>query len=196
MEMHRVRYFLAVAEHEKCNVAQPSLMRATKLLEDEFGGPLFHREGASTHLSEFGQMVRPHLQRIFEDSLVSAQPRDHSTPAPTRAIPIKIALPQGLHVAERRLHRRDEPAVAERLGKSSQWLRGFRAGFRRSVGRRRKEHGADAGALKYLDCRVDSVAGSREGDVHQRQLRPAIHRCPDAIVCGEDGIHDFVSGIE
>ena len=42
MEMHQVRYFLAVArtlnftrEAEECNVAQPSLTRAIKLLEGE-----------------------------------------------------------------------------------------------------------------------------------------------------------------
>jgi len=75
MEMHQVRYFLAVANElnftkaaEKCNVAQPSLTRAIKLLEAEFGGPLFHRERTNTHLSELGRMVRPHLQHILEDS--------------------------------------------------------------------------------------------------------------------------------
>jgi DNA-binding transcriptional LysR family regulator len=48
MEMHQVRYFLAVAEEanftraaEKCNVSQPSLSRAIQQLEHEFGGPLF-----------------------------------------------------------------------------------------------------------------------------------------------------------
>jgi len=45
MEMHQVRYFLAVCETlnftraaEICNVAQPSLTRAIKKLEDELGG--------------------------------------------------------------------------------------------------------------------------------------------------------------
>lgn len=72
MEMHQIRYFLAVAEElnftraaEKCHVAQPSLTRAIKLLEDELGGPLFHRERANTHLSELGKMVRPHLEQVF-----------------------------------------------------------------------------------------------------------------------------------
>ena len=76
MEMHQVRYFLAVADElnftraaEKCNVAQPSLTRAIKLLENEFGGSLFHRERANTHLSELGRMVRPHLKQIMEDSI-------------------------------------------------------------------------------------------------------------------------------
>lgn len=76
MEMHQIRYFLAVAEElnftraaEKCHVAQPSLTRAIKLLEEEMGGALFHRERANTHLTELGQSVRPHLQ----DALVQSE---------------------------------------------------------------------------------------------------------------------------
>lgn len=75
MEMHQVRYFLAVAEElhftkaaEKCNVSQPSLTRAIKLLEEELGGPLFHRERSQTHLSELGRMVMPHMQDVYEES--------------------------------------------------------------------------------------------------------------------------------
>ncbi len=71
MEMHQVRYFLAVSEElnftraaERCNVAQPSLTRAIKLLEDELGGPLFHRERANTHLSELGRIVKPYLEDV------------------------------------------------------------------------------------------------------------------------------------
>jgi LysR family transcriptional regulator, hydrogen peroxide-inducible genes activator len=75
MEMHQVRYFLAVADElnftraaERCNVAQPSLTRAIKLLEEELGGPLFHRERANTHLSELGRMVRPYLEQVFNQA--------------------------------------------------------------------------------------------------------------------------------
>jgi LysR family hydrogen peroxide-inducible transcriptional activator len=71
MEMHQIRYFLAVSEElnftraaERCNVAQPSLTRAIKLLEEELGGPLFHRERANTHLSELGRTVRPYLEEV------------------------------------------------------------------------------------------------------------------------------------
>jgi DNA-binding transcriptional LysR family regulator len=78
MEMHQVRYFLATAEElnftraaEKCNVAQPSLTRAIKLLEDELGGALFHRERAKTHLSELGRMVQPHLQQVWSEALAT-----------------------------------------------------------------------------------------------------------------------------
>jgi DMSO/TMAO reductase YedYZ molybdopterin-dependent catalytic subunit len=51
MEMHQVRYFLAVARllhftraADECHVTQPSLTRAIKQLEDELGGDLFRRE--------------------------------------------------------------------------------------------------------------------------------------------------------
>src|SRR5271166_2442894 len=78
MEMHQIRYFLAVAEElnftraaDQCHVAQPSLTRAIKLLEEELGGPLFHRERANTHLTELGRTVRPHLQDAFNQSKVA-----------------------------------------------------------------------------------------------------------------------------
>ncbi|MGB9398531.1 MAG: LysR family transcriptional regulator [Pseudolabrys sp.] len=73
MEMHQVRYFLAVADElnftraaEKCNVSQPSLSRAIKMLEFEFGGDLFRREHSRTHLSDLGQMIRPHLETLHQ----------------------------------------------------------------------------------------------------------------------------------
>src|SRR5207302_203811 len=75
MEMHQIRYFLAVAKElnftraaERCNVAQPSLTRAIKLLEEELGGPLFHRERSRTHLSELGNVVLPYLTQVYEQT--------------------------------------------------------------------------------------------------------------------------------
>ena len=80
MEMQQVRYFLALAEEldftrasEKCNVTQPSLLRAIKLLEEELGGPLFNRDRESTHLRDLGQMVRPHLQSVYHHSMLVKQ---------------------------------------------------------------------------------------------------------------------------
>src|SRR5271155_5024168 len=72
MEMHQVRYFLAVTRAlsftraaEECNVAQPSLTRAIRKLEDELGGALFHRERANTHLTELGRAMLPHIEQSF-----------------------------------------------------------------------------------------------------------------------------------
>jgi len=63
MEMHQVRYFLAVARTlnftraaDECNVSQPSLTRAIKQLEAELGGDLFRRE-RPTQLTELGQRM-------------------------------------------------------------------------------------------------------------------------------------------
>src|SRR6266852_8652727 len=76
MEMHQVRYFLAVADKlnftraaEHCDVTQPALTRAIKSLEEELGGPLFHRERTNTHLTELGRMVRPHLEHVYREAL-------------------------------------------------------------------------------------------------------------------------------
>jgi LysR family transcriptional regulator, hydrogen peroxide-inducible genes activator len=72
MEMHQVRYFLAVSRTlnftkaaEECNVAQPSLTRAVQKLEEELGGALFHRERANTHLTELGRLMLPHLEQTY-----------------------------------------------------------------------------------------------------------------------------------
>jgi DNA-binding transcriptional LysR family regulator len=72
MEMHQVRYFLAVAQTlnftraaEQCHVAQPSLTRAIRKLEEELGGLLFHRERQNTHLTDLGRIMHPHLERTY-----------------------------------------------------------------------------------------------------------------------------------
>ncbi|WP_284180286.1 LysR substrate-binding domain-containing protein [Rhabdaerophilum sp. SD176] len=73
MEMHQIRYFLAVAETlnftraaERSHVAQPSLTRAIQKLEEELGGPLLHRERGNTHLTELGHRLLPHLRSTYE----------------------------------------------------------------------------------------------------------------------------------
>jgi DNA-binding transcriptional LysR family regulator len=76
MEMHQVRYFLAVARTlnftraaEECNVAQPSLTRAIRQLEDELGGDLFRRERPHAQLTELGQRMQPLLQQCYNSAL-------------------------------------------------------------------------------------------------------------------------------
>lgn len=72
MEMHQIRYFVALAEclnftraAEQCEVTQPALTRGIRKLEDELGGPLFRREGRFTHLTELGRMVRPRFEQAL-----------------------------------------------------------------------------------------------------------------------------------
>jgi len=73
MEIHQVRYFLAVCEEgsftgaaKRCRVTQPSLSNAMKCLEQELGGPLFRRLRRGAVLSALGEVVRPHLERLIE----------------------------------------------------------------------------------------------------------------------------------
>jgi len=75
MEIHQIRYFLAVCETlnftraaEACNVSQPALTRAIKALEDELGGELLRRERNLTHLTELGRMVRDPLARALAET--------------------------------------------------------------------------------------------------------------------------------
>ncbi len=97
MEMHQVRYFLAVARElnftraaESCNVAQPSLTRAIKQLEDEFGGELFRRERNLSHLTELGHRMLPMLQQCY-DSAITAKSLAQSMKSGAIA-PLSIAL--------------------------------------------------------------------------------------------------------
>jgi DNA-binding transcriptional LysR family regulator len=76
MEMHQIRYFLAVARAlnftraaEECNVAQPSLTRAIRQLEGELGGDLFRRERPHAQLTELGNRMLPLLRQCYESAL-------------------------------------------------------------------------------------------------------------------------------
>ncbi len=70
MELHQVRYLLAVCQTlnftraaEECHVSQPALSRAIQQLEAELGGELFRRERRLTHITDFGQTVLPALRQ-------------------------------------------------------------------------------------------------------------------------------------
>jgi LysR family hydrogen peroxide-inducible transcriptional activator len=74
MDMHHIRYFLAVCETrnftraaERCNVTQPALSRAVQQLEDEVGGLLFRRERNLTHITDLGALLRPRFQQVLDE---------------------------------------------------------------------------------------------------------------------------------
>jgi DNA-binding transcriptional LysR family regulator len=83
MEMHQARYFLAVCENssftraaEQCHVSQPALTLAIKKLEDELGGPLFHREGRRLLVSDLGRRIRPHVAQVVAQAGAARQAAD------------------------------------------------------------------------------------------------------------------------
>jgi DNA-binding transcriptional LysR family regulator len=72
MEMHQIRYFLALCDElnftraaRRCGVTQPSLTNAIRALERELGGAVFHRK-PRIELTELGRAVRPCLQEIAQ----------------------------------------------------------------------------------------------------------------------------------
>jgi LysR family transcriptional regulator, hydrogen peroxide-inducible genes activator len=72
MQMHQIRYFLALCEEgnftraaKRSGVSQPSLTNAIGALERELGGPLFQRRPFIA-LTALGHTIQPYLQRIAE----------------------------------------------------------------------------------------------------------------------------------
>ena len=81
MEMHQLRYLLAVAKTgnfsraaEQCHVSQPSLSQQIQKLEDELGEKLFSRLKRRAVLTTAGEVLVPRASRILAE--VDAARRD------------------------------------------------------------------------------------------------------------------------
>ncbi len=80
MEMHEIRYFLSVCKTlnfrraaELSNVTQPALTRAIQKLEAELRGQLFLRERNHIQLTDFGRLMRPHLEDVLSRTEAARQ---------------------------------------------------------------------------------------------------------------------------
>lgn len=74
MEIHQLRYFLAVAETRsfsraarRCHVAQPSLSQQVAKLEANLGHRLFERLPRGAALTDAGRALLPYARRILAD---------------------------------------------------------------------------------------------------------------------------------
>ena len=135
MEMHQIRYFIAVAKTlnftqaaKDCNVAQPSLSRAIKTLEDELGGALFQRH-ALTHLTDLGGMMLPCSRKVMTapsaaKSLASSYKKGISAPlrlALSHTVNLALLVPALTELVkifpglELQFFRGTAPEIAERL---------------------------------------------------------------------------------
>jgi DNA-binding transcriptional LysR family regulator len=72
MQMHQIRYFLALCEERsftlaarRSGVSQPSLTNAIGALERELGGTLFQRRPVIA-LTALGHAIQPYLKQIAE----------------------------------------------------------------------------------------------------------------------------------
>jgi len=97
MELHQVRYFLAVCDArnftraaERCNVSQPALTSAIKKLEEELDGALFHRERSGAKLTTLGRLVFPRFQRLAgESEWIAKIAHDHRH---LEAVPVRLGV--------------------------------------------------------------------------------------------------------
>ena len=74
MELHQLRYFVSVAETRhftraarQLRIAQPSVSRAIRVLEEELGTPLFHRMKGNVSLTAAGETLLPWARRVLAD---------------------------------------------------------------------------------------------------------------------------------
>lgn len=72
LDLHHLRYFVAVAQHrsftkaaEACRVAQPSLSQQIKRLEEILGVVLFDRSGGPVRLTDAGKALLPRAEEIL-----------------------------------------------------------------------------------------------------------------------------------
>src|SRR3982074_393914 len=74
VELHQLRYFVAVADQRhftkaarELSVAQPSVSKQIRRLEDELGAPLFHRMRGNVALTPAGETLLPLARRVLAD---------------------------------------------------------------------------------------------------------------------------------
>ncbi len=78
MELHQLRYFVAIAEERhftraarNMGVAQPSVSKQVRLLEEELGATLFHRTRGNVTLTPAGEAFLPWARQILTDLAVA-----------------------------------------------------------------------------------------------------------------------------
>jgi LysR family hydrogen peroxide-inducible transcriptional activator len=88
MELHQLRYFVAVAQAgnfsraaERCHVSQPSLSQQILKLEKRLGQPLFHRLGRRAVLTDAGRLLLERATVILA-TLEDAEARLRATSDP------------------------------------------------------------------------------------------------------------------
>ena len=97
MEVHQLRYFVAVAEHrnfsraaERMRVAQPSLSQQIQKLEAEMGQPLFDRLARGVRPTEAGHRLLTYAHRILADLAEARRCGDECRDGITGAVSIGI----------------------------------------------------------------------------------------------------------
>ena|SRR5215831_21395079 len=100
MQMHQIRYFLAICEErnftraaKRNGVTQPSMTNAILVLEQELGGELFRRR-PRVSLTTLGLLVHPYLKEIADNAdRVLAAARALTDTSATRSEAVVVSQP-------------------------------------------------------------------------------------------------------
>src|SRR6516225_4807163 len=164
MEMHEIKYFLAACRTlnfhraaELSHVSQPALTRAVQKLEAELGGHLFHRERNQIRVTDFGRLMRSHLEQVLRPG-AAAERYGQGGRAELSQTRSSTAHPRGdVHNRAAALCR-----VPERFPRAASWHRGqrdrerARTPFRAASGRHAR-HCPD-GSTKPVRCEAQCGA--------------------------------------
>jgi len=97
MEMHQLRYFLAVVEEknftraaERCHVSQPSLSAQIIKLEDELGDRLFNRLGRRIELTMAGSFFEKRARNILMEADNALKEIQEGARDPRGTLPIGV----------------------------------------------------------------------------------------------------------
>ncbi len=183
MEMHQVRYFLAVARTlnftraaGECNVTQPSLTRSIQKLEDEFGGLLFRRERALTHLTDLGREMLPHLQRTYDAAQAAKSLAKQIGKA--QVAPLSLGLSDTVHATQ----------IGELIGEVASTLSGFELSLRT---------GSSADILAAaLSGDIDVVIVEQPQDSPERLEAWELYRRDYVVVMRDDNALAAANGLQ
>lgn len=183
MEMHQVRYFLAVARTlnftraaGECNVTQPSLTRSIQKLEEEFGGLLFRRERALTHLTDLGREMLPHLQRTYDAAQAAKSLAKQIGKA--QVAPLSLGLSDTVHASQ----------IGELIGEVASALSGFELSLRT---------GSSADILAAaMSGDIDVVIVERPQDAPERLEAWELYRRDYVVVMRDDNVLAAANGLQ
>ena len=182
MELHQVRYFVAVASTlnftraaEQCNVTQPALTKGVQKLEYELGGQLIHRERLLTQLTELGKEVLPMLEHTL--AAAEAVRRRAQEYRQKEVAPLKIGLAPSISVS----------LVLEPIAEIAKFVPGLRVELREGATKKLVDlllggeiSAAVVGDVQDMPARIDDWSLFEERYVavlaptHQLANRPSI----------------------
>lgn len=125
MELYQLRFFKAVAENKTLteasrvvNVTQPSLSRAIKKLEEEYGVELFDRVGRNMVLNENGKVFLAAANRTLDAASAIAGSMQHYLNEKALTLNLFAPFPLGMEASLLGTFQKENPDILTRYARS------------------------------------------------------------------------------